>query len=396
MATKSHDIPRRPAAGPALLRAGFRPFFLGGAAWAAVAVGIWLAILEGAIPAPEGLDPVAWHSHELLFGYAAATVAGFLLTAIPNWTGRLPLQGRALAALAGVWLAGRIAMLATGTIGPAGAAAVDLAFLALLLAAVAREIAAGRNWRNAPMVGALALLLAANALMHAGQAALGQRLGIAVLACLIALVGGRIVPSFTRNWLVKRGEADLPAAFDALDRAALAVTAAGLAVWIAELRGPWAGALLVLAGGATAFRLGRWRGERTFAEPLVTVLHLGHVWLAAGLMLLGASEFADAIPPTAGIHALAAGAVGTMTLAVMSRATLGHTGRALTAGKGTVAIYALVQLAAIARVAAALAAAWQKPLWLAAGAAWIGAFALFVAIYGPMLVAPHAAAAEVR
>jgi uncharacterized protein involved in response to NO len=352
-------------------------------------------MLSGWLNLLLAFDPVAWHAHEMLFGYAVAAVAGFLLTAIPNWTGRLPIQGAPLAVIAGLWLVGRLALLVGGLIGPAAAAAVDLAFLAALLAAVGREILAGRNWRNLPMVGALALLLAASALTHAEAAALapaggaGARLGLAVVLMLIAFVGGRIIPSFTRNWLAKRGEARLPAGFDGWDRGTLGVTAAALAAWSAGLDGPWAGGLLVVAGAASAVRLARWRGGRTFAEPLVTVLHLGHAWLAAGLFLLGAGELWPAAPPSAGIHALTAGAVGTMTLAVMTRATLGHTGRALAAGPGTVAIYALVQAAAALRVAAAFADEGYMPLVMAAGAAWAGAFAPFVAIYGPMLVLPR-------
>src|ERR1051325_7405102 len=202
-------IPRyRSHAGPALLSAGFRPFFLGAAIWAALAVPLWLAVFAGKVEVPSALAPTTWHVHEMVFGYAAATVAGFLLTAIPNWTGRLLLQGGPLVGLVLLWLIGRVAVLASARLGGAGVAAVaDLAFPVVFLAVVAREIVVGKNWRNLPMVGALTLLAAGNLMVHAEalgwrqSAAAGNRLGVATLLMLITLIGGRIVPSFTRNWL---------------------------------------------------------------------------------------------------------------------------------------------------------------------------------------------------
>ncbi|HKW54809.1 MAG TPA: NnrS family protein, partial [Stellaceae bacterium] len=214
-------IPRyRPLAGPAVLSSGFRPFFLLAVAWAALAIPHWVAVFAGAAELPTMLTPVVWHVHEMVFGYGAATVAGFMLTAIPNWTGRMPLQGAALAALALLWLVGRIAILVSAAIGAVAAAVLDLSFPALFLAVIAREIMAGRNWRNLPMVAALSLLLLGNLLVHldavglAATAAPGNRLGVATLLMLIGLVGGRIVPSFTRNWLAKQApDSGPPAAF---------------------------------------------------------------------------------------------------------------------------------------------------------------------------------------
>ena len=220
MSSKTAVIPRhRPFDGPALLRQGFRPFFLGAGVWALAAMVLWIAILQGAVLLPTAFDPVAWHVHEMLFGFVIAAIAGFLLTAIPNWTGRMPLQGVPLAVLVGVWLAGRLAVGASAWIGAGIAAVLDLSFLTLLLGVVLREILAGRNWRNLPMPVVLSGLLVANALTHAdvvGLAAtgpLGQRLGIGIVILLIHLVGGRIIPSFTLNWLKKRGESNLPASF---------------------------------------------------------------------------------------------------------------------------------------------------------------------------------------
>jgi len=395
-------IPRyRRYDGAALFSAGFRPFFLCAALWAALAIPAWLLMFTAAIEIPTALAPATWHVHEMVFGYGVATVAGFLLTAIPNWTGRMPLQGGPLMLLVALWLIGRVAVLASARLGGAGLAAVaDLAFPLVFLAVVAREIIAGRNWRNLPMLGALALLLVGNALVHAqalgwsATAAAGNRLGIATLLMLISLVGGRIVPSFTRNWLVKQqAGAREPASFDPLDSLALALTAAALLLWVVAPEGRLAAAMQLAAGIALAARLARWRGGRTWREPLVLVLHVGYGWLALGFVLLALSPFVPALPPTAALHALTVGGIGTMTLAVMTRASLGHTGRALTAGPGTIAIYALVTLAALLRLAAPFGGNQYILLLGCAGAAWSGAFGLFVVLYAPALMQPRAAGA---
>jgi uncharacterized protein involved in response to NO len=390
-------IPRyRTHTGPAILSAGFRPFFLLAASWAAIAIPLWLAVFAGRTGLPSLLAPSVWHVHEMIYGFGAATVAGFLLTAIPNWTGRMPLQGGPLAVLVLLWAAGRAAVLVSGWIGAPAAMALDLAFPAAFLAVVAREIVAGRNWRNLPMLAALALIFAGNLLVHldaigaAGTAALGNRLGIATLLMLISLVGGRIIPSFTGNWLAKqRPDVAPPRAFDAFDRAVLVLTALALLAWVAAPEALAASWLAMAAGAAVALRLARWRGHAAWREPLLWVLHLGYAWLAAGLLLLGINGLVEVLPSTAALHALTAGAIGTMTLAVMTRATLGHTGQALTAGPGTTAIYGLVTLAALARVLAGAAGPAYEPLLMLAGAAWSGAFGLFVLLYGGPLLRPR-------
>jgi len=212
-----HGIPRyRTFPGPALFRQGFRPFFLGAGVWSAVAVFIWLGIIRGDLSIPTVFAPAAWHAHEMLFGFVAAAVAGFMLTAIPNWTGRLPLQGLPLIFLFGVWVLGRVAMATSRIVGGPLAAVVDIAFLTVLFFAGLREIVSGRNWRNLPMPIALVTLVVANALTQlqanglASSGMLGERLGLATIVLLISLIGGRIIPSFTRNWLVKRGEDRVP------------------------------------------------------------------------------------------------------------------------------------------------------------------------------------------
>lgn len=390
-------IPRlRPQAGAAVLAYGFRPFFFAAGVTAALALLIWLVALAGGPELPSAFPSMLWHAHEMLFGFAVAAIAGFLLTAIPNWTGRLPVQGAPLLVLVLLWLAGRLAMASSALIGVWPAAVIDLAFLASMLFVVAREIIAGNNRRNLPMVAGLAMLLLANALMHAEVAGVavapgsGQRLAISVITLLITLIGGRIVPSFTRNWLAKRRPGGpLPAPADRLDQAALAITVPALLAWVL-LPGTLVSAVtLAIAAVASAVRLGRWQGWRTAADPLVAVLHVGFAWVPVGLALLAIGQAGGGAAEFAALHGLTAGAFGTMTLAVMTRATLGHTGRTLHASPGTVAVFVLVTVAALARIATTFAPGAWTPLVWAGGIAWIAAFAGFVAIYGPMLLSPR-------
>jgi len=374
-----------------LLSAGFRPFFLAAGLWACLAMLVWVLMLRGVVALPTAFDPITWHFHELLFGFVAAAIGGFLLTAIPNWTGRLPLQGAPLATLVLLWILGRVAVATSAWTGPLIGAVGDLAFLVALFAVVAREILAGRNWRNAPMLAALAFLIAANTLIHIGFAGgtdwtnYGKRLAIGIVIMLISLVGGRIIPSFTANWLRRRDADSFPAAFGPFDKATLALSLLALAGWIVFALTPVSGALLAAAAAAHAIRLLRWQGGATTAEPLLWILHVAYAWIPVGFALLGLSAWRPDLATTA-IHALTAGAMGTMILAVMTRATLGHSGRDLTAGKGTVAIYLLVLLATAARlIAPFLDSVYAGALDLA-GTAWIAAFALFVALYLPLYV----------
>ena len=396
MSWRGPVVRRAGASAPAWLSQGFRPFFLGAAAWSAAALGLWAAMLARGLTLPSRFDPLSWHIHEMLFGFVMAAVAGFLLTAIPNWTGRLPVRGGPLALLAGLWLAGRAACLVSAWLPAPAAAAIDLMFPAALAAIVGREIIAGRNWRNLPMLAPLIVLGAANLLMHLESLGvrvahgLGWRLGLAAILVLVSVVGGRITPSFTRNWLVKRGPvAEGQFARGAVDRLALGALHAGLFGWAAFPTAPVVGWLLIGGAAANLWRLARWRGAATAPEPLLLILHLGYAWLFAGAALLGWSVLTPIIPLGAGVHALTAGAIGTMILAVMTRASRGHTGRALTADGLTQAIYVLVVAAALARIAAAFAGDWAMALLLAAAVLWIGAFLLFAVAYGRMLLTPR-------
>lgn len=380
---------------PPVLRGGFRPFFFLGALWAMIVVALWMLALAGTITLPTYLDPLAWHRHEMLFGYLGAVIAGFLMTAIPNWTGRLPIAGARLAGLAGLWIAARLAILLSAVIGALPAIALDVGFLATLAFVAAREVLAAKN-RNLPVVVAVGLFGIADALDHAEAlgaavpAGLGWRLGFAVILMLVSLIGGRIIPSFTRNWLSKRGDVKgLPSQPDRFDIATLATTAVALLAWTALPDTAVSGGLLIAAGLLQMVRLTRWSGWRTWREPLVLILHIAYVWLPLGLLLLGASRFVWCIPRSSAVHALAAGALASMTLAVMTRATLGHTGRELRADGATQAIYLLVTLGAVVRFAAPMLPFDYIATVGLAGLLWSGAFLLYLLSYGPKLLGPR-------
>jgi uncharacterized protein involved in response to NO len=390
---------RREYAGPAIFSYGFRPFFLAAGLWAVISLPLWLHQLSGDITLPTHFSPIDWHVHEMLFGYVAAAVAGFLLTAIPNWTGRLPVTGWPLAGLATLWIAGRLAIFFSVKIGAALAAGIDVLFLLTLAAFAAREIIAGKNWRNLRVLGVLGVLILGNIVMHAevlvyGAANFGTRIALAAVILLISIVGGRIVPSFTNNWLARNNPGRLPVPFSRYDMFTIAVGAIGLAAWIALPASQITGVLLLSAGLLHAVRLGRWAGDRALIDRLVLVLHVAYAFVPLGFLLVGLSIFTPTVLPTAGIHSWTAGAVGLMTVAVMTRASLGHTGQPLRAGIATQLIYALIFVSAILRVAAAL----TGKLDLIEGAAicWLLGFALFVLTYGRLLLLRKQVWADMR
>jgi uncharacterized protein involved in response to NO len=379
-------------AGPVVLRDGFRPFFLLAGLWAAGALALWLGALAGAVALPSHLDPLTWHAHAMVYGFATAPLTGFLLTAVPNWTGRLPVRGAPLAWLVGLWLAGRLAMLAGAAIGPATAAAIDIGFLVVLCGVMAREVGTGRNWRNLPVVALVGAMAAGNVVFHLdaldviATAGGALRLGLAVMVLLIALVGGRVVPSFTRNWLVKRGPGPLPIPFNAFDRVALVVAVLALLAWTVQPEGVVTGGLGLLAGAVHALRLARWRGWRTGAESLVLVLHLAYAWLPIGFLALGIEALAPGTLGPAALHAFGAGAIGTMTLAIMTRAARGHSGRTLVADTGTTLAYACVIAGALLRTAAPLLPFDPMHAFGLSAVLWGGGFLLFAIAYAPMLL----------
>jgi len=376
----------------AVLTYAFRPLFLAAGSWAIISIAVWLAMFLGYVRLPTRFDPLTWHIHEMLFGFVMAAVGGFLLTAIANWTKRLPVSGYPLALLTGLWVLGRIACLISADLPAWLAIGGDLSFPVALLAVAAREIIAGRNWRNLLMTVPLAVFVSADLLMHlesldfAVPNGLGWRLGLAAPIMLISVIGGRIIPTFTRNWLFKRRSTRLPMPHDVTDIVAVGVLNIGLILWamFPDLR--LTGVILVVAAVLNAWRLARWGGGATLAEPLLFILHIGYGWVVIGIVLLGLSLLDVGVPVASAIHALTAGAIGIMILAVMPRVTLGHTGRELTANRSTVVIFILINAAAIMRVAASWNISGMMILLALSGICWIAAFGLFEIVYGPMLL----------
>ncbi|SCW66370.1 uncharacterized protein involved in response to NO [Sphingobium faniae] len=385
------------ATSPIWLRGGYRLLFAGGAFWAAVVVVLWVGAFGGRWTLPTAMEPLAWHQHEMLFGYLGAVIGGFLSAAIPNWTGRPMVTGWPVAAAIGLWLAARLAILFSATVPPLAGAALDVGYLLLLSAYAAREIFASGN-RNKPILLILFLFAAACGLDHAGamgaiaDPALGMRIGFALVLLLISVIGGRIIPAFTRNWLMRQGRAEgLPVMPGRFDMAAIGITALALAAWAVDPAGLVAAGALIVAGVMQAFRLARWAGQRTLRDPLLLVLHLSYAWLPVGLIMLGCALIHPFIPVSSAMHALSAGAMGAMTLAVMTRATRGHTGRPLEADRATVGIYMLVHLGALLRVVAPLLPFDYMLSIAAAGGFWGAAFLLFLLVYGPMALRSAAA-----
>ncbi len=435
---------RPPYVGPALFSYGFRPLFLLAGCFAALVVPLWMLVWSGEVALSGPFSPLDWHIHEMLFGYTSAVIAGFMFTAIPNWTGRMPTRGWPLMALAALWLAGRLAVAGVAGLGPLAVLVIDCAFMLAIGAMVATEIIAGRNWGNLKVVVPVLVYLAANLTFHlevlaTGIADYGRRLGFAMVVMLILLIGGRIIPSFTRNWLTKRGPnpGPLPAPFNRFDGASLLVTLLALLLWVAQPELPLTGAALLLAALIQTLRLARWSGWRVWSDPLVLMLHLAFAYMPAGLaallvwvaqpesaltgaallhaaaiqtlrlarwrgwrvwsdplvlmlhlafafMPLGLAALGLAslglLEPATGFHLLGIGGFGGMTLAVMMRAALGHTGRQLRAGPAVTLAFAAVALAALARVLIPA----PTGLWVAA-ALWTLGFCLFVLRYAPVL-----------
>lgn len=399
------DIHEEPALSHGLHRAeslrtflsyAFRPFFLAAAGWSAIAIALWIATLTAGLRLPTRFDPLNWHIHEMLFGFVLAAVAGFLLTAIPNWTGRRPVSGALLGSLLGLWLLARIDAMACEWVAPWLAIAIDIGFPLALAVVVAGEIIAARNRRNYPIIAPVVVLGAANLLMDLsleGFGVLGSygwRLALAAILILVSVIGGRIVPTFTRNWLVNRRKKSLPSPTGAIDRASLGVLHAALMVWVFLPTASITGFVLLAGAALNLWRLLRWRGTETRSEPLLLILHIGYGWLVLGVAALGVATLDTTFPLSAAIHALTAGAIGTMILAVMTRVTRGHTGRELTADIATNVIYGLVILAAAVRVAAALDGD-ARALLLGSAALWISAFGLFVVRYAPLVLRPRVA-----
>lgn len=384
--------------GFALFNYGFRPFFFLAGLFAVVSLAAWLAIYEGHVDFSLAMAPARWHAHEMLYGYTAAAVAGFFLTVVPNWTRAKAEKGPMLVGLSALWLLGRVAMWSQGAVPYAWAAIADMLFIVALSVVVSRPLLDPQHRRQFVFVPILAGLIGGNALMHLDVLGLdwlgidwgkrGEMLGLDAVLVLVAVMGGRVTPSFTSSFL---GHADpsVKVRQDAgRDRAVMAAT---WGVLVVDLLWPeqWLGGVMALAAaGLHLVRLSGWQGRRTLGNPILWVLHLGYVWLCIGFALKGLADF-GLLAQTDALHALTIGAIGTMTLAIMTRASLGHTGRIIKAAPSIVVAYILVSVSALARLATL---AWpemaQALAWLAGGA-WILAFASFFWVYAPILSRPR-------
>ncbi len=376
---------------------GFRPFFLLAGISAALFIPLWVGVLSGAFGLGSAIPLSGWHAHEMLFGFAVAAITGFLLTAIPSWTGTAAVSGPPLMGLVALYLAGRIAslpMLADYTV----AAVVDLAFLPALGAVVAGPLVRAGKLRNTAFLVLLALLTVANALFRlewlgltAGTASFGITLMIGVVLQMVTVIGGRIIPGFTQNALRIREPGVLITPLPSLERIVLLLTALLIPADLLLPGSVVAGVLALAAAVAHGVRLSRWEGRRTLSQPVLWILHAGYAWIVVALLLKGL-EFAVGLPlGGAWLHALTAGAFTTMILAVMTRATLGHTGRAIVVSRLTVTAYALVLLAGLARTLLPMLpnGAWT-PVLHTAGALWTLGFILYLWVYAPILTAPRA------
>lgn len=376
-----------------VLSMGFRPFFLAAGVLAMFIMPVWLWAWAHAPLHTPGLSAPQWHASVMVFGYGGAVLAGFVLTAVANWTSRPPVAGLRLLVLLALWLCALAAPFFGDVTGPVLALAGS-GFAILLAGLVWREVIAARSQRNYKVAAAISAFALAALIFAWPQAApelldLALRLALAVLAVLLALVGGRITPAFTRNWLKARGRPG-PGPETWLDKGGLIAMAAGAGLWVVWPYAPLTGAVLLLAGLAALVRLVRWKAFAVTAEPLLFTLHAGYAWTAIALVLLGLHALAPAwVPRDAGLHALGGGAIGVMTLSVMTRATLGHTGRELTANAAVSVMLLLVHLSALVRVAAP----WLDGLYgyslMVSGGLWTAAFALFLWLYTLPLLRPR-------
>lgn len=387
---RAAPAPSQPAAAQPtpLLRLGFRPFYLLAALAAAVVPALWLAMLTGKLALQPALPASLWHGHEMIFGFVIAAIVGFLFTAGRLWTGLATPTGAPLAAFALLWTAARIAALT----GPYGLfLLLDAAFLLLAAAVFFGLVARSKNWRNLPIALLLGLLGAVNLLFHAAQLGLvrvtpGEALQMAVLpiVAVMSIVAGRVIPAFIGNAVPGSRQRTQPL----VERALLPLTALALLLWFGAPGSRWSAAALFALAALHALRLALWRPWAAWGRPILSVLPLAYAWIPLGLALLGGASL-GVLPTSMGIHALGAGAMGTLILGMMSRTARGHTGRRLQPGRREVWAYRLVLCGAVLRVAGPLAGEWAIAVLAAAAFLWSGAFVLILCTLTPWLLAPR-------
>lgn len=384
-----------PYDGPAFLSYGFRPFFLGAAVYGGLAILAWVVLFAGGVDTEFLYPPREWHVHEMLFGFIPALIAGFLLTAIPNWTDRMPLRGAPLLAMFLLWLAGRL-LVAAPLIGSSSTCVVDGAFLVLLAVYVWREIIAAGCWDRAPIGVLVSFYACANIVFHlsalrGAPTDFSERCALSVMTLMLTIIGGRLTPTFTREFLTERNMPRLPEIFSPVDAATILLVLVAAIAWIARPESVWTGTMLLVAGVASVVRLLRWGGWRTWEEPLVLILHVGYGWVGLFLIALGLAIWGIGFSTENAVHLLTTGAMGAMTLAVMTRASLGHTGRPRHADRLTITIYLLVNVGALLRI---FSPPSETPMALTytmlglSALCWSGAYALFALHYGRYLVRP--------
>ncbi|MDR6434876.1 NnrS family protein, partial [Brucella pseudogrignonensis] len=313
--------------GPAIFSYGFRPFFLGGAIWAVLAMLLWILSLTIGLSVGGAYGALNWHAHEMVFGFSSAVLAGFLLTAVPNWTGRLPVSGMPLALLFGAWFVGRLVFLNPDITNIYVAVTIESLFLPLLLFICAREIVAGRQWKNLKVLIAVGVVTSANITFHSlalsgGDVAMANRIGVSAYVLLIMLIGGRIIPSFTRNWLNKAGLTQFPTSFNRYDGLCIIVGAATCIAWVAMPESSVTAILAIITAVLHTIRLYRWRGWSVAREKLLLVLHIAYAFVPLGYIAIACSALGH-LNPFSALHIMTVGVIGCMMLAVMTRATRG-------------------------------------------------------------------------
>jgi uncharacterized protein involved in response to NO len=369
-----------------LLRLGFRPFYLGAAAYGMLAILLWVGMLLGQVSLNLSVSPVLWHAHEMLFGFAVAVIVGFLLTAGKAWTGLATPRGAVLAALAVLWLAARLA----AVFAPYAVYAVlDLLLLPLVAAILITVLVRAGSLRNLPLGAILLLLTGANAWFHG--AVLGVldippvralHAGLALIVMIECVIAGRVIPAFTMSALPGL-KLQVPRRLEA---ATLASTAVALALWVLAPQGPVTAVAFTGAAALHGLRLWLWRPLRSRVRPILWVLHLAYAWLPIGFVLLALAQI-GAVGVSAGVHALAVGATGGLIIGMITRTARGHTGRPLRASRLEVAAYGLVTGAAVLRVAMPLVLPQLQTLWLIVAAlAWSAAFGLYLIVFTPWLL----------